>query len=344
MRIPITISLIFITAYCFSQVRWSGIIAPIPKQDTFSLTLRNATPGYSARDGAETFERNDTIFQVNGWEVGCVTDSTCWISLDTGLTWTNAGNTGMPKSHTIPLVYKAPYWYCIPADLCNTNAQQDDVYRSANGRTWTKIGDIGWTVPRGLTGMGVIGDSLYAFGGQSSTTTPTVYRSMYRSLDGITWTLSCSACLPSDVGNLSGTFVSWKNRIWMVAGGVYQTSPTYINKVYKYVPGGTGWLNVGTFPLSGYYPKAFVHDGKLFVIGIGNGSGNNKILAYTRNGETWTQIQTQPNVTGVLFNYHAVSVTSFGDRKHAVISAGNGLFGSSSTAVSNDVFLIKKIN
>lgn len=340
-----TLIVIFSPFILFSQIA-GVLVAPEPILDTFSITLLNASPGFTARDGAELLINSDgSIEQIMGWETGCVTDSTSWKSTDGGSNWTNNGDTGMPRGHTFGFTYKSPYYFRIGNDEC-IPVSQDDVWRKHEhpDSIWVKVADIPWVTPRVLIGTGVIEDSIYVYGGQTSAgqSSSTSYHDMWASGDaGFTWSLTCSDCIPQDAGNLAGTFANWNGSVWMVAGGKYTDSPIYTDNVYRFDQSLQQWIYMGDFPISAYYSKAFVHDNKLWALGGVIGSANQRILAYTRDGKNWTEIQDQPAMTALLY-YHAATVSSI-SRTEILITSGNGT-GGPSTGVSNDVFKIARTN
>lgn len=302
-----------------------------PLRDSVKITLKTAAPGWGDMDGAECVFSGDTVFHFGGWFGGSSTTRQIWYSLDTGATWTLWGNADWEARHTFPLVQKGNYWYILGSDLYAADSTRNDVWRSSNLLNWTKIqNNAPWAGNRFMMAAWALGDTLYAGGGQNAISgSITFYKDLYSSVDGITWDTVCASCLPNG-GNFSGTFATYKNKAWIVAGERYDDTAGHTR--YKAVYSSANMRDWGRhddlpIPLGISYPKVFVWDGRLWNYG-GYDTANKKYLHYTYNGDEWTRAD---EYLASLLITHAASVCPCGVSGF-IITAGN---------LWNDVFFIE---
>jgi hypothetical protein len=283
--------------------------------------LWNSSIWNTAIDGAEAVYLNDTLFQIGGWPTGGFTGNEQYYSLNDGQSWVRAKDGEYAGRHTFVLLKKGLYYYMIGGDPAGTSTSQDEVWRSRDLLIWTKICDAaGWSTPRMFMGGWVKGDTLFAGGGQNQFTgTPTVYRDLYWSLDGITWTLVCSSCLPN-IGNLSGTFVMKNDTAYIICGGTYGSSYTPVKTVYRSVNMRT-WTLVTSIPTyaTGYmYPKAFLINNMVCIYG-GARAANSKDLWCSFNGSTWY------NFKDTLFASTHAAAIAVKNRNTFVLTSGSDI-------------------
>jgi len=221
-----------------------------------------------------------------GWTGGSTSIDSIHYSLDTGRTWVFAAKFPGGARHTFGFVCNRSNYYIIGTDAFFSPIGKADVWRMGNSpRNWTNINNAPPFGNRIFQQVVSLDGFMYLLGGQNTYVgaSPTIFRDVWKSADGITWTQVCASCAPN-IGNTSGTCTSWRGRIWVIAGEYYADTHIRHKTIYSSKDGIT-WTQHSDLPIAAglSYPKAFVWGGKLWVYG-GYGSSNTSTLLYTTNG------------------------------------------------------------
>jgi hypothetical protein len=314
---------------------------------TYSATTTSGTYSYQmtkkanavtefSRDGVKVVQIDNDFFCMGGWTPGFSYNDVYKSS--NMVTWSRVADAGWTGRHTFGLEKIGSNVYVICGDHINT---AKDCWVTTDGTTWTQLtsnlnSSFG---TRTIYGTWNDGTYLYVAGGQSTDlahTTP--FYDIWRSSDGITWTLVSNDSSDTFLWEvLCGGIKYFNGAVYRVCGGVYG-SGVFSKRVVKSTDGGVTWTTLTDFPGAGrYYNDLAVWDGKLWLVGGydgGTGSGGNrKDIWYMDTDETWTEF------TGVISTFgerHASGVAPFVKTgvDALVICCGN---------FYNDCFAIEKV-
>ena len=232
------------------------------------------------------------VFRNKIWVVGGVLVdkltkvNTVYSSADFGRTWTleTASAFAVARDELYVLSFKG-YMYAIGGD---NGSGLTDVYRTLDGITWTKVGDLPFVSRQGTAV--VFNGKMFYYGGFTGSGDQIFYSS-----DGATWS-TASQTLP--IGLLRAKPVVYDNAVWLIGGAT--GSPTWttgVQKIFKSTDG-FNFSEVGTDSLptkiDGCIPLAF--QGKMYIVGGNNqvltlGNQTNKIYE-SMDGLTWTEVGT----------------------------------------------------
>lgn len=324
----------------------------------FEVEQRGKGSEYGRRDGASAFVSRDTIYQLGGWpaaDSAIAVSSSIFYSVDTGSTYTYLKEAEWGERHTYGFIspysvkYKNKFWV-IGGDVYPQSGNGEaQVWNSNNGLDWDSIGirDFGTRVLHAVITHKPPGEdeSIFVIGGQDDVTGPVIDRSVYK-FDGTTWTQVCASCLPSTIGLYNNIATSWRGKIWLIGGAIYDDSAqgngTLNNNVYSSIDG-SSWVLEGTIPFGGTrYPSVYVSDGYMWIYGGGRSNkftswtGNSKTLAYTKDGKTWQQI----NIEDLPQNHAAsFAVDPFGEKGLFITSGNHTFFANPTSEYWNNYFL-----
>jgi hypothetical protein len=116
----------------------------------------------------------------------------------------------------------------------------------------------------------------------------------------------------------------FKDRIWILGGGTYDTPTTpkrkFFNDVWSSADGVTWERHTESAPWAPrQYHDVAVFDGRLWVLEGGDGRANRKDVWYSSDGANWRELPNTPWAPR-----HAASVFTFRDALWMV--AGNNMF------------------
>jgi hypothetical protein len=289
---------------------------------------RSAAPGYewvlvsrkaefAARDGAGALSFRGRMWLLGGWNPGDkkyfprVCNNEVWSSAG-GATWQlEKPNTFIDRSfdatrdwegrHTAGYaVFKDKLW--IIGGDANQGHYQDDVWNSADGKTWTLVSnDVPWA-PRALHYTVAFQNKLWVIGGQTmpafAKADEVFYRDVWNSADGVHWQrVEPREPYWSARGMIGGSAV-FKDRIWILGGGRYDTPKTpqraFFNDVWSSGDGVQWTRHTESAPWKErQYHEVAVFDDRLWVLEGWNGSNRNDVW-YSSDGVTWHELPATP--------------------------------------------------
>ena len=278
---------------------------------------------WAARDGAGVLSFQGKLWLLGGWNPApaeraffpLICNNEVWSSAD-GAAWSLVKpNTFKDRSfdpasdwegrHTAGYaVYRDRMW--IIGGDCNQGHYQNDVWNSADGKTWNYVNkgkDVPWA-PRALHYTVVHDDKLWVIGGQTMPAfaggEEKIYRDAWTSTDGVEWRkITPEEPCWSPRGMIGGSAVM-NGRIWMLGGGTYDTPKTperlFHNDVWSSADGVRWTQHTAEAP---WHPRQYhdvaVWDDKLWVMeGYHKNSGNRNDVWYSPDGVQWTELPGTP--------------------------------------------------
>ena len=209
---------------------------------------------FAPRDGAGALVFGGKMWLLGGWNPGDkahfprICNNEVWNSADGG-TWTLVKpNTFLDSSfdpaadwegrHTAGyVVYKGKMWI-IGGDV-NQRHYQGDVWNSTDGKTWTWVNKgrpVPWG-PRALHYTLVFRDKIWVIGGQTmpafSPADELFYRDIWTITDGVEWSRVEPAEPYWSARGMIGGSVVFKDEIWILGGGTYDTPKTPTRNFYN---------------------------------------------------------------------------------------------------------------
>ena len=286
------------------------------------VTDEAAFPG---RDGAGALVYDGKMWLIGGWNPGDKKTnpihSNCnnevWNSAD-GAAWSLV----KPNSHFDDRFDPASDWearhtagYAVYRDKMwiiggdpLLGHYQFDVWNSADGRTWCRVNreDAPWG-PRVLHYTVAFKDELWVMGGQTlpqfAPADEIFYNDVWSSADGARWTRVLEHAPWSPRGMIGGAAV-FKERIWLIGGGTYETaSRPYggYGEVWSSADGRTWDLHTKDVPWSPrVYHDVAVFDDKLWMMegqhvpGSKNDGCASADVWFSADGEHWQKLPATP--------------------------------------------------
>lgn len=292
----------------------------VPKYRWEKVTLKAA---FAPRDGAGALTYKGKMWLIGGWNPGDrkhfprICNNEVWNSTD-GLTWNLIKpNTFLDRTfnaekdwegrHTAGyVVFKDKMWI-IGGDV-NQGTYQNDVWNSTDGKTWTLVNKgkpVPWG-PRALHYTVVFKDKIWVIGGQTmpgfSKSDEVFYRDVWTSADGVNWDkITPKEPFWSKRGMIGGSAV-FKDRIWILGGGTYDTPkiPTrnFYNDVWSTDDGVTWTQHTKAAQWDArQYHEVAVYDDRLWVMegySLGKVKGNRNDVWHSADGVTWHEVPNTP--------------------------------------------------
>lgn len=297
----------------------------------FGWQLMNGAAAFEPRDGAGTLVYKDSLWLLGGWNpyppVNFPKGSTNQVYRSgDGINWELATSNALwEERHSAGYLTFNDSMWIVGGDPIQGH-YQNDVWASADGVNWVLVKDsVPWG-PRVLHYTVAFDSLIWVMGGQ---TLPPLaagerifYNDVWNSKDGIHWNLVKAHAPWSPRGGICGQVV-FKNRIWLLGGGVYETDSTlasYSNEIWN-TKDGINWSLVSSNPPwnSRIYHNVVVFNDRMWVIGGAhdnidfNIDGttnylNKKDIWYSSDGNNWYQLEDAP-----WQETHASSVFVFDD-------------------------------
>lgn len=294
-------------------------IQPAPEIPEYEWKKVALPAAFAPRDGAGALVFKDRMWLLGGWNPpdktffprGC--NNEVWSSRN-GANWelvrpnTFIDSTFNPQldwegRHTAGyVVYQNKMW--IVGGDANQGHYQFDVWNSSDGKSWNHVNKgkpVPWG-PRVLHYTLVFNDKIWVMGGQ---TLPqigggkeTFYRDIWSTTDGINWTqIKPQEPFWPQRGMIGGNVV-FKNRMWILGGGTYDTpqSPQrkYFNDVWSSQDGVIWKSHAKATPWEPrQYHEVAVFDGRMWVL-EGYAKGNRNDVWHSDDGVNWYELPNTP--------------------------------------------------
>lgn len=264
---------------------------------------------FAARDGAGALVFRDRMWLLGGWNpkdpehFPRVTNSEVWSSAD-GLHWELATKEAPWEGrHTAGYVVHQGRMWIVGGDP-NRGHYQNDVWNSADGIHWDCVTtNLPWR-DRVLHHTVTFQNKIWVIGGQNmpimiNEPEDIFYSDVWNSEDGIHWQRVADN-LPWGPRGMIGGQAVFKDRIWLLGGGTYDTPRhphrIYYNDVWS-SPDGRRWeKGTDAAPWSArQYLDVAVFDGCLWVIaGYDATRGNLNDVWFSEDGRTWEEVPRTP--------------------------------------------------
>lgn len=295
------------------------VLAPsaVKAQSDYQWEKVTSKAAFAPRDGAGALVFQNKMWLIGGWNPGDskhfprICNNEVWNSTD-GKTWTLIKpNTFLDKSfdpkkdwegrHTAGYaVFKDKLWV-IGGDVTQGH-YQDDVWNSADGKTWQLVtAKVPWA-PRALHYTVVHQDKIWVIGGQTlprfAKSEEIFYRDIWTSSDGKNWQrIEPKEPYWPQRGMIGGSAVH-QGRIWILGGGTYDTPKTperkFFNDVWSSADGVAWTRHVEKAPWAPrQYHEVAVFDDKLWVL-EGYYKGNRNDVWFSADGVNWQEVPKTP--------------------------------------------------
>lgn len=280
--------------YAYSIVSGGGSIDPVTGVYTSvqwpeTVTFRVTDADNNTSDNAVTVA-GDKMWYVGGhMDDGDVNTAVndVWSSLN-GSLWAAATALPAPRSGGSAVVYRDEIWF-MGGDVIA--AFSDDVYRTADGITWTIVGG-GATLPENMSSFGAVvyNDEIWIMGGWGPDSGIHLIEDVYHGTDGENWTLvGAGGTMPS--AGFGFSTVVYDNKIWVAGGDI----GFGILDDVRYTTDGESWTNAGTLPAERTGGAMAVYNDKMwFAGGVDDGDFIVDDVYSSTDGASWTTEGTLP--------------------------------------------------
>jgi len=309
---------IVVHSVVFSAESWPQFPAGEQATDYQWINVTN-NAAYPPCDGAGALVFNDRMWLLGGWNprdkkhFPRICNNAVWSSRD-GAKWTlEKGNSFLDKSfdpksdwegrHTAGYaVFKNKMW--IVGGDANQGHYQNDVWNSDDGKEWTLVNDdVPWG-PRALHYTVVFRNKIWVIGGQTMPAfgggKEMFYRDIWTTTDGKNWQqVGPKEPYWSPRGMIGGSVV-FKDRIWILGGGTYDTPTTPKRNFYNDVwssADGVRWTR--HTEAAAWHPRQYhdvaVFDGRMWVFeGYHRKGGNRNDVWHSVDGVNWQELPDTP--------------------------------------------------
>ncbi|NUQ63409.1 MAG: hypothetical protein HUU20_13100 [Pirellulales bacterium] len=274
---------------------------------------------FAPRDGAGAVVFQGKMWLLGGWNPGDKThfpricNNEVWSSAN-GASWTlEKPNTFLDANfdptadwegrHTAGyVVYRDKMWI-VGGDV-NQGHYHFDVWNSTDGKTWTFVNrdkPIPWG-PRALHYTLVFKDKIWVIGGQTmpgfAKSDEVFYRDVWNTTDGIQWEKVAPAePLWARRGMIGGNVV-FRDRMWILGGGTYDTpqtpARTFHNDVWSSDDGVHWQCHIERAPWEPrQYHEVAVFDNRMWVLEGWNQRNRNDVW-YSSDGVHWHEVPATP--------------------------------------------------
>jgi hypothetical protein len=273
---------------------------------------------WAPRDGAGALVFKDRLWLLGGWNPNDkvhfprICNNEVWSSED-GLDWTLVKpNTYLDSTfspvadwegrHTAGyVVFKDRMW--IVGGDANQRYYINDIWNSADGRTWTRVAEKAPWAPRVLHHTFVFKDRIWVMGGQTvpqfAAADEVFHRDVWTSADGVEW----EQVRPQEpywesCGLIGGSAIH-EGRIWVLGGATYDTPKRPVrymaNSVWSSADGVHWTCHTEQAPwVPRDYQDVAVFDGRLWLLEGHDGKSNRNDVWYSSDGANWTEVPDTP--------------------------------------------------
>jgi len=208
------------------------------------------TAPWPARHAAAWLVSDDAIWVIGGDpQSGCLTDA--WKSLD-GINWTQTNNAipGFVIRNNPNYAFVNNQLLIYGGEQCSGNPL-NDVWSSSDGITWTQLSNAPWPGRGMQLNSCVDGSGQFWMLGGSNEGTRRSYNEVWKSADGVTWTLVNESAPWS--GRYWHTVAWFDNKMWLMGG---MATGSEMNDVW-YSEDGTTWRELKS--TTGNWPAGTRH-------------------------------------------------------------------------------------
>jgi hypothetical protein len=264
---------------------------------------------FAPRDGAGALVFKNRMWLLGGWNprdpkhFPKITNNEVWSSAN-GLEWKlETESAPWEGRHTAGyVVFKDKMW--IVGGDANRSHYQNDVWSSADGVNWDLVcEEVPWR-DRVLHCTAVFQAKIWVFGGQNMPgfvhePEDIFYADAWNSEDGKNWT-KVADDLPWGPRGMVGKPLVFKNRIWLLGGGTYNTPKNperiFYNDVWSSDDGIHWEQHLSSAP---WAPRQMLDvaafDNRMWVLeGWGRTEGNLNDVWYSEDGHQWTEVSGTP--------------------------------------------------
>jgi len=297
----------------------------------YEWTCVTEKAAFAGRDGAGALVFRDRMWLLGGWNPGDkvhfpqICNSEVWSSTN-GADWT-LENPQAPWEgrHTAGCVVHRGRMWIVGGDA-NQHHYQNDVWSSEDGLHWELATDhVPWG-GRVLHYTVAFNGRIWVMGGQTlpqfAPAEEHFYNDVWSSEDGVNWQ-QVTAAAPWVPRGMTGGSVVFRDRMWILGGGTYDT-PTrpqrlFYNDVWSSADGVHWECHLDCAPwLPREYHDVAVFDGRMWVMEGWNQSNRNDVW-YSADGANWYELPNTPWAPR-----HAASV--FVHENALWMVAGNNMF------------------
>jgi hypothetical protein len=323
-RLGSQFKLVSLVAFCLGFVLFQRTTKSSEDAARYRWVHVTNDAAYAPRDGAGALVFQKKMWLIGGWNprdkvhFPRICNNEVWNSTD-GATWNLVKpNTFLDEKfdatkdwegrHTAGyVVYKGKMWI-VGGDV-NQGHYHFDVWNSTDGQRWAYVNKdkpVPWG-PRALHYTVVFKDKIWVIGGQTvpqfAKSDEVFYRDIWNTTDGINW----QKVTPKEPywpqrGMIGGSAV-FKDRIWILGGGTYDTPKIadrkFFNDVWSSADGVTWTRHVESAPWAPrQYHDVAVFDGRMWVMEGGykvvDGSPNRNDVWYSADGVNWYEVPNTP--------------------------------------------------
>ncbi len=274
----------------------------------YQWTSVNIQAPFAPRDGAGALTFRGRMWLLGGWNprdkvhFPKVCNSEVWSSAD-GKDWTlEIKLAPWDGRHTAGYVVHNDRMWIVGGDA-NQGHYQNDVWSSADGKDWQQEHDnVPWS-PRVLHYAVVHGGKIWVIGGQTlpqyALADEVFYDDVWCSADGKQWDKVLDHAPWAPRGLIGGRAV-FRDRIWIIGGGTYDTPDKpdrlFYNDVWSSADGIDWRHDAESTP---WHPRQYhdlaTFDDRLWVMeGYHKTRGNRKDVWHSPDGINWQQLPDTP--------------------------------------------------
>ncbi len=298
--------------------------------DGYAWKLITAQAPFAARDGGGALVFDGRMWLLGGWNprdkqhFPTTCNNEVWSSVD-GLSWKlELLHAPWEQRHTAGYAVHDGHMWIVGGDS-NQHHYQNDVWSSRDGIRWERATDAVPWGPRALHHTVAFKGKLWIMGGQTmpafASAPERFFNDVWCSSDGASWMRITEHAAWSPRGMIGGAVV-FKERMWLLGGGTYDTPATPTRKFFNEVwssADGEHWVR--HLEQAPWHPRQYhdvaVFDGKMWVLEGWNQANRNDVW-YSADGVTWHELPGTPWAPR-----HAASVFVFDNALWMV--AGNNM-------------------